>query len=1207
VLWLSRQGSIRAALTGLVLALALGLLATSAQAAQLTIKATVGTQFSGELANVELEDTEGGTDCTGDAHEASGVVTWGDGEQSEITSSEFVFEKELAVHLSGAHTYAQAGHYEGKITGKYKCLSGEQSYKAKFSAEVKNTFAKETGVEFSELVAKVQATQCTQNSSSPSGTIEWGDGQSSAAVLSATPPLGSYLVTGKHTYLKPGVYKGRFTGTYKCNGGTGTGNFAAAVFTAEITGAEKPTTTTTTTPPPLPPQVHAAFAVQSVTPGKAVLDAAASVPAGAGASTYSWNVTGGSQPDAVCQGSEPTLTVQTQEALDTNVSLTATDAATGASTLVSEHLQIPAPTKPALTGKLARAALNTPRVSLKGAVTPGFKMIGTCTGAGLPFAQSTPYRAAVGLGKSAFTTTLGGRPSAECLEETEFGAADIQGCLGEVPNLQEIPGGITVGLSKLLCGTKLEQFCMPALSALSGTAVSTISNALDARAASARPIAVSAASLSYAQGALEKATAGMKFPFYFSTGAVRIDGLDFDPQAGSPLVIVPSADLVFGLNVKIYLHDIPLMQMPALILHLPDLGGSMGELKLPKSVPVIGSLPFTGSIGITLHRAGTKLSNGDSCAFDCAAMAVNLELPDVFTNGAGEGLHAGAVITADDQEGLELSSFAIDVPQADLGGIGVENLEFRYLHANDSLRGAATVLLGPVGDIGGSVEFIHGHFNGASLNYSAGDGPGIDLGGPLQIYLTELGGGFTVEPPVIEAHGEITGGPQTLGCSLLGINAELEIHFDPEFALDANGTGSLLCQSVASEYFHVDGGGHIGLGAHIHIHFLVFALEGGFDFDAEPEHGHFQADANVSACIELFGEHCLTAEAVISDRGIGVCADLEFTHAGGGLQFPDHAIIFFDSCDIGKFRSLGFTTGIHGHKAASQNFTVPKGQKVALIGLPGSGGPPKATLTGPSGRTIKTPAAGYEKTPDYVVISDNQSATKETYFFINHPEAGAWKVTPEAGSVPITSIQQAASLPAPNVRGHVALLHGGRERLSYSLHPIPGQQVTFAEREASGAFHEIGSAKGRHGTLVFTPSPTLGRSRTIEAMVTQDGHPREDAVVTHFKVSHPRSLPAPKRLRIVRRGATLEISFGAVPGAAGYGLAVRLGDGRSFYVKLAARHHSATVTGVPANIAAKVTVGAIMPGLRLKEGRTAKAQLKPGAKAKRTVVIPLRS
>ncbi|HEX4436925.1 MAG TPA: hypothetical protein VH061_09020 [Solirubrobacteraceae bacterium] len=1184
-----------AALLGVLAALICGLAATSASAAALTIKTKPGAPFRGELAAVQLESTEG-VECAANAHEATGLIVWGDGAETELTEAKFVLAGEQAVHLFGAHTYAHAGEYQGRITGSYKCRNNTiQRYEAKFSGLVTSVFGETTGVEFMETVSGVTATQCSQNSSNPVGTIEWGDGTSSAATITPSGDLGTYLVAGSHTYSKPGVYQGRFTGSYKCQQGTGTGEFEAASFTAEVTGAER------TAPPPPPPAVHASFGVQSVAPGKAVLDAAASTPAGASAATYSWNVTGGAQPDAVCQGSEPTLTVQTQAALNTNVSLTATDAATGASTVVSEQLHIPAPTKPALTGKIARAASSAQRVSVKGAVTPAFKMIGTCTGPGLPYSPDATYRSVAGF-KSGFQTTFGGVPPPECLEETEFGAIDVQGCLASVPNLEEIPGGITVGLAKMLCGTKLQAFCMEPLSALGGTLVSAVTARESSRAR-----ARAAANVPLARGLVEKALADMKFPFYFSTQAIRIDGLDLDPQNGSPIVVVPGADLVFGQNVKVYLHDIPLVTLPVLILHLPDLGGPMGELKLPKSVPIIGSLPFTGSIGISLHKAGTKLSNGDTCAFDCAAMAVNLELPDLFTGADGKGLNAGAVITADDQEGLELSSFEVDVPRANLGGIGVENVEFRYLHSNDSLHGGATVDLGPVGDIGGSVDFIHGHFNGASLNYSAGDGPGIDLGGPLNIYLTELGGGFTVEPPVIEAHGEITGGPQTLGCSLLGINAELVIRLEPEFALDASGTGSLLCQSVASEYFHIDGGGHIGLGAHIHLHFLVFALEGGIDFDAEPEHGHFQADANISACIELFGEHCLSAEAVISDRGIGVCADLGFTHAGGGIQFPDNGILFYDSCDIGKFRSLGFVTGVHGHGATSENFTVPKGQKVALIGLPGSGGPPKATLTGPSGRTIKTPAAGYEKTADYVVISDNKSATKETYFFINHPEPGAWKVTPEAGSPAITSIEQAGQLPAPKVKGRVSRAGGGRDRLSYSLNPIPGQHVTFAEREASGAFHEIGSAKGRRGTLVFTPSSNLGRSRSMEAMVTQEGHPREDAVITHFKVAPPTLLPAPKRLRIVRRGATVKISFGAVAGASGYGLTVRLADGRTIYLKLAPRRHDATIAAVPSNIGAKVTVGAIMPGLRVKEGRTASARLKLGAKPKPTVVIPLRS
>ena len=1070
------------------------------------------------------------------------------------------------------------------------------------------TFAKETGVAFSEVVATVTASQCAPEANNPSGTIEWGDGQISAGELSNAPAQGTYLVTGSHTYLKPGVYKGTFKGKYFCQAVEA--QFNAANFTAEITGPEKttPPPPPPPPPPPAPPRVQAAFAVQSVTAGQAVLDAAASLPAGAAAARYSWNITGGAQPDAVCQGSEPHLTVRTGTALNTTVSLTAVDGTTGVSTVASQHLAIPPPSAPALKRGLAGAHAALSSRSLAGAVTPSFKVIGTCTGAGVPLPLNEPYRTGKAVNSIHNTVSAGGAPPPDCLEETEFGAADIQGCLGQVEELKEIPGGVTVAMADMLCGAKQSAFCVPSLSSLGDTAVSALGAAAGARAASRGPFAHSALTVPISQSLVGKALVGVHFPVYYSTGAIRIDGLDMDPVGGSPLIVIPAADLVVGLNVRVYLHGIPIVQLPVLALHLPNFGGQMGELRLPKSVPVIGSLPFDGSIGISLHRAGTKLSNGDTCAYDCAALAVNLELPGVFTDENGNGLSAGAVLTADDQQGLELDSFELSIPQADLGGIGISNVQFRYLHGNDSFHGGATLDLGPVGDVGATIDFVHGHFNGASLQYSAGVGPGIDLGGPIPIFLTQLGGGFTLEPPVIEANGAIAGGPNVLGCALFGINANVVIQFEPEFVLDANGTGEMLCQSVASEYFHLDGGGHIGLGATVHVHFLVFSLQGGVNFDVDTGQGHFQADANVSACLELFdASYCLGAEAVISDRGIGVCADLGFTHAGGGIQFPSNGIIFFDSCDIGKFRSLGFVTSLRGHAAAAQGFTVPRAQKVATIGLPGSGAAPRATLTGPSGRTISTPASGYEKTPTDVVIVDEKSATKETYFFINHPEPGTWKVTLQPGSAPITSIQQAASLPSPAIRGRVATAGRGRERLRYRLNAIAGQQVEFAEKQANGNFRVIGSAHGKSGSLLFSPSPDLGRTRSIEAMVTQDGRPREDAVIAHFKLPPASLLPAPKQLRLVRRGGALLISFRPVRGAAGYGLAVILGDGRSLYLKLPAGRHGARVAAVPANLGARVMVGAIMTGPRLHHGRVAKARLKPGAQPRRTVVVPLRA
>jgi hypothetical protein len=1210
---LCRLGSVHGALIGLALLLVLLLPAASASAAeQRALKEQTGVEFSEVVALAE------GNQCPSFASAPAGTIEWGDGLSSPATSFVAVAGGG-AWGVSGKHAYAKPGAYDGDFTGSYKCNGSEAHFASvAFTAEVTTTIRTAPGVQFSGELAAVklestEGTDCTGDGHEATGTIAWGDGQTSALSGSEFVTEGELALrlSGAHTYTTAGHYEGTITGSYKCL--SNTKQSYKAKFSAAVEAASPPPTgpppvaPPPTAPSPTAPQVHAAFAIQSVTPGRAVLDAAASVPAGGSATLYSWNVSGGTQPDAVCRGSEPILTVASGGALSTTVSLTATDATTGASTVATLPLSIPAPLLTTHTGHASTAirgrAAPKATARLPVAVTPTFKVIGTCTGAGVPLSLKSTYKGALALG-GALISNVGGAPPAACLEDTQFGSADIEGCLGEVADINEIPGGVTLGLAKLLCGAKLESFCMPALSSEVGHAVSSFGDAIGARAARVGDSGLSARealNVPAAAGLVEKTLAKSNLPFYFSTGAIRINGLDIDPQAGFPIVIIPAADTVVALDARVYLHGVPLTVVPALVLHLPEVGGHLGELQLPKKVPVIGTLPFEGSISIDLHRAGTKLSNGDTCQYDCAAVSVHLGLPGVFTNSNGEGLTAGAVLTADDQQGLELDSFEFDIPHADLGGVGVSDVEFRYLRGSESFHGGAQLELGPIGAIGATVDFLHGHFNGATLEYNAGVGTGIDLGGPIPIFLTRLFGGVTLEPATIEAAGSIAGGPQTLGCSLFGVDANVVVVFEPEFELNANGTGQLLCQSVASEYFHLDGGGHIGLGGTVHLHFLVFSIEGGVDFDVDTAQGHFQADANMSACLSLFSqEFCLGAEAVVSDRGIGVCADLGFTHAGGGIQFPDTPIIFFDTCDIGKFRSLGYKTDLHARGATASSFTVPRGEKVAVIGVPGSGAAPKVTLKGPSGRTIATPAAGYVKTADDVVIEDN-TETKETYFFINHPEAGAWTATPEPGSAPVTSIQQASSLPAPDVKGRLARAQGGRERLRYGLRAIPGQQVAFAERQANGNFRVIGRARGAHGTLTFTPSAELGAKRTIEAMVSQDGHPREDAVIARFNVG-ARILPAPQGLKIKRRRGTLSIGFRRVAGARGYGVAVQLSDGRSLFLRLLAGRHAVSVPAVPANLGVRVEVGALAPGARIRTGRHAKARLKAGAPAARTRV-----
>ena len=569
--------------------------------------------------------------------------------------------------------------------------------------------------------------------------------------------------------------------------------------------------------------------------------------------------------------------------------------------------------------------------------------MGVCSGSTTPSVPPLSKSVALPAGSRGSVSNAGGEPPAGCDQDVVFGAADVHGCLTSLPDPSDLPSGLDVGLAGLLCKVNDTQFCLTA-----GALVSTGKQVVNSFAQS---FGASDRAISEKIKAVKGVLSAFSLPAYYSYSAVSLDGVDIVPQDGYPILILPSLDAFVTPGAKVFIdnHVITPFAIP-LALYLPSTGGQLADFTLPKKLPLIGSLPFNGSISIALAKAHTTLSNGDTCQYDCAALTVSAELPGVFSDDNGNGLSATGVVTADAVNGLQLDSLDVKVPSAELAGIGVSNVEVRYRHDDESLHAQATIdLFDAAGDISGSVDFLHGDFQGATVAWDAGDGPGIDLGGPFNIYLTHLGGGISLNPTTITATGTITGGPQTLGCSLFGMTGNITAQFGP-FSFDANATGQLLCQNVDNEYFHIDDSGSILIGGNIDINLLFFEFSGGLNIAANVEQGHFQADANMSACVNLAGTHCVGAEVVVSDRGIGLCADLGFTHAGGGIQFPDNTIVFFDSCDIGKFRSLGFTTAAGADRA----FTVPKGQAVSVIGVKGSGGAPVVTLTGPHGQKIET-------------------------------------------------------------------------------------------------------------------------------------------------------------------------------------------------------------------------------------------------------------
>jgi hypothetical protein len=1106
------------------------------------------------------------------------------------------------------------------------------------------------GKPFSGQVADIQSLVCpVEHLSHEEAAIVWGDDPTTAGTVSIDQAGTGLSVSGTHTYLAAGTYEGSVKLDYECNQVA----FSKTVaFTADVKVPSQepppsettPTTPTTTTPAPTPIQttplpitpppaavVKAAFSVVSLAPGRVLLDASASVPPGTSATSYSWNITGGAHPDAVCQGSEPQLTVMTRGALNATVSLTTTDSQGVAST-ASLPLAIAAGLRLSHAARASAVHTSAPpsvRRAVGAPVSPSFTVLGECSGtvhpALDPLTSAGARLAAKGVGLGVRPLGSIGAPPEECKQDIEFGAADVLGCLKEIGEPNELPGGITTALAGLLCGVHDKSFCTPALSAAAHAGASFVEEELGtasaARTGTARTTTARKASIveQHAMQLVPSALKRMGFPSYYSWTAVRIDGLDIDPQGGQPILVIPSASIVVSADASIYLLGHQISPLHTVALYLPKAGGSLGEFSLPHKLPLIGSLPFSGSISVALQRAGVTLSNGDTCAFDCAAISVNAELPGVFSDGEGHGLSAGGVITADDQQGLRLDSLEVKIPHAEIAGIGVDKVDFRYRHADDSLRGEATLDLLASGEISARFAFVHGSFQEGHVAWSAGDGPGIDLGGPIPIFLTRLGGGITVNPAVLSAEGAIAGGGDVMGCSLFGISGTLTIQFAP-FELNANAAGELLCNQVAEEYFRVDEAGDIGLGGNVHIEIYVLSFEAGIAF--EVSQGHFQFDGNVNACLHLLGEHCLGAEVVVSDHGVGVCADLGFTHAGAGIVFPDETHFMLDSCNIAQFRSLPmpanlaslrhFPTDYEPSASTAQalpGFTVPHGQNVTAIGVLGAGGAPNVTLKGPDGRTIETPAGGYLKDPKEVVIADG-SKTMETYFFINHPAPGKWTIVSNPGSAPVIGVDQAAGLPSPNLRAKLSRAGGGREHLRYSLRKIPGQQVSFVDAHKGHGFRVLGQAHGSKGAITFSPSNDLGRQHEIIAWVTQDGHPREDVTLVHYTTPPPAALPAPRGLKVVRHGRVVKVRWQAVAGAVGYTLTVRLSNGVQQHYALGLRGSGKVrqlTLSIPGYLGAGVSIAAQRPGRGHRAGGRATVKLHAGHPPHGVAITPLAS
>jgi hypothetical protein len=301
--------------------------------------------------------------------------------------------------------------------------------------------------------------------------------------------------------------------------------------------------------------------------------------------------------------------------------------------------------------------------------------------------------------------------------------------------------------------------------------------------------------------------------------------------------------------------------------------------------------------------------------------------------------------------------------------------------------------------------------------------------------------------------------------------------------------------------------------------------------------GTWQVEATGKLKLPQFAGVALNGQGdiVFSSSGVAACFGPPGARYGVAQHWNQPVKSFDGDCDVGPYRAAGATSA---RVSAVGQFSIPGHERIALIELHGGTAPPEASLRGPGGERIDMPInGGGLQSSRAVVLADPKTDT--SYVILFSPAAGDWTVVPEQSGPP-PSVRVADGVPPVEVSARVSG-RGARRLLSWSLRPLPGQRVTFVELGA-GTVHTLASTDLAHGRLTFRPAGGAGRARRIEALVDENGLPRDQLVVGRFTAPLAPKLGAVKKLRL--SGSLLRWS--PEVGAVEYSLLLRSTGGATF-------------------------------------------------------------
>jgi hypothetical protein len=274
-----------------------------------------------------------------------------------------------------------------------------------------------------------------------------------------------------------------------------------------------------------------------------------------------------------------------------------------------------------------------------------------------------------------------------------------------------------------------------------------------------------------------------------------------------------------------------------------------------------------------------------------------------------------------------------------------------------------------------------------------------------------------------------------------------------------------------------------------------------------------------------------------------------------------------DGCKPSRFWEV-FT----GARAAADRLTfkVAKGESVKQLKIPGTGGAPDIKITAPGGEVLSTAGTTYARTAHMVAL--RQPEGNVTWAGVDHGKPGTYTIERLPGSVPIGRL--GLTRPGYDTNFSASVTGKGALRtLHYDARKNAGQKVTFVER--GGIETKIlRTVKGGRGSFRFRPAVGGSTARRIVALATIDGAPIPEQVLAHYNVAAIPKPGKPGRVKLVRRGTSLIVSWTKVKAAKRYGIKLKGGNAKSRTYHAGAGRRSLTVKNVPLTYGGTVSVSA---------------------------------